>query len=192
MTINYRNAAGVDFDSLFKIRTSSPIANTGYRSNTGVDLASRFEPRGSTTAIANTGFRNSAGVDLAQLFMDINAVIINMPGNGAGWSRASSSPAGIGFNSDGSISYTSFTSGTPYISWGPGGSGYDIRITATSGSFTSGSNGVWENLGTSRLWTRGAAMSTYQIVIFDIDIRNSSSLIVLGSSTGCYLECDQS
>lgn len=192
MTIHFRNSAGVDFDSLFKIRTSSPIANTGYRSNTGVDLASRFEPRGSTTAIANTGFRNSAGVDLAQLFMDINAVVVNMPGNGAGWSRASSSPAGISFNSDGSVSYTSFTTGTSYSSWGPGGSGFDIRVSATSGAFTSGSNGVWENLGTSRLWTRGAAASTYQIVFFTVEIRDSSSLVVLGTSTGCFLECDQS
>lgn len=192
MTINYRNAAGVDFDSLFKIRVSSPIANTGYRSNTGVDLASRFEPRASTTPIANTGYRNSAGVDLAQLFMDINAVIINMPGDGAGWSLASSSPAGIGINSDGSVSYTSSTTGTSYTSWGPGGSDYDIRITATSGSFTSGSNGVWENLGTSRLWTRGASSGGYQIVFFTMEIRSASSLVVLGTSAGCFLECDQS
>lgn len=190
MTINYRNSAGVDFDSLFKIRTSSPIANTGYRSNTGVDLASRFEPRGSTTAIANTGYRNSSGVDLAQLFMDINAVVVNMPGNGANWTR-STSPTSIAFNSDGSVSYASGTSGTPYSSWGPGGSGFDIRVTATAGSFSSGSNGVWENLSASRSWGKTAA-SGVQTVTFTLEIRDSSTLVVLGTSTGCQLICDLS
>jgi hypothetical protein len=190
MTINYRNSAGVDFDSLFKIRTGTAGANTGYRSNTGVDLAQRFEQRGSTTAIANTGFRNSSGVDLSQLFMDISAVIITMPGNGAVWLRPTS-PTVIAFNSDGSVSYASGTSNDSYVSWGPGGSGYDIRITATSGSFTTGSNGVWENLGSSRVWEKGAA-SGIQSVTFTVEIRDSSTLTVLGTSTGCQLICDLS
>lgn len=193
MAINFRNSAGVDFDSLFKIRTSSPIANTGYRSNTGVDLASRFEPRGSTTAIANTGFRNSSGVDLSQLFMDINAVLIIMPGNGAGWIRSSVSPAAIAWNSDGSFTVGSGTSGTSYSTWLGSGtaSNFDIRVTATSGSFTSGSNGVWENLGSSRSWSKGAA-SGIQTVTFTVEIRNASTLSVLGTSTGCTLTCDLS
>jgi hypothetical protein len=190
MTINYRNAAGVDFDSLFKIRTGAAGANTGYRSNTGVDLAQRFEQRGSTTAISNVGYRNSSGVDLSQLFMDISAVVILMPGNGASWTRASS-PTSIAFNSDGSVAYSGGTSGTPYTSWGPGGSGYDIRVTATSGSFTSGSNGVWESLGISRSWGKSAA-SGVQTVTFTVEIRDSSTLSVLGTSTGCSLVCDLS
>jgi hypothetical protein len=60
-----------DLDVLFKARASAAIANTGFLSNGGVDLAQRFEPRGGTTAIANTNYKQSAN-DLASLFMDIN------------------------------------------------------------------------------------------------------------------------
>jgi hypothetical protein len=70
MTTGYIAPAG-DLDLLFKARTSTAIANTGFLSNGGVDLAQRFEPRGSVPPIANTGFRNSAGTDLALLFRNI-------------------------------------------------------------------------------------------------------------------------
>ena len=65
------NSAGVDLDALFKARTSTKIADVGWRSNGGVDISNRFEPRGATTARANTSLR-SAGTDLAQLFKDIS------------------------------------------------------------------------------------------------------------------------
>jgi hypothetical protein len=64
-----------DLDVIFKARASAAGADVGYKSNGGVDLAQRFEPRGSTTAVANTNFKNASAVDLAQIFMDINAVV---------------------------------------------------------------------------------------------------------------------
>jgi hypothetical protein len=69
MATGYIAAAG-DLDVLFKARTSAAIANTNFLSNGGVDLAQRFEPRGSTTARADTGFVSGSS-DLSQLFMDI-------------------------------------------------------------------------------------------------------------------------
>jgi len=73
MATGYIVTARGDLDALFKARTGTAGSNTGFKSNGGVDLAQRFEPRGSTTAIANTGFRNASAVDLAQIFMDIAA-----------------------------------------------------------------------------------------------------------------------
>lgn len=70
MTTGYIAPAG-DLDLLFKARTSAAIANTGFLSNGGVDLAQRFEPRGAVPPIANTGFKIAAGTDLAQLFRNI-------------------------------------------------------------------------------------------------------------------------
>lgn len=72
MTTGYVVTSRGDLDALFKARVSAAIANTGFLSNGGVDLAQRFEPRSVTAAIANTGFTKS-GTDLAQLFMGINA-----------------------------------------------------------------------------------------------------------------------
>lgn len=60
-----------DLDGLFKARTSTAIANTGYQV-AGVDLAQRYEPRAGSTAIANTGYK-SASADLASLFKDFGA-----------------------------------------------------------------------------------------------------------------------
>ena len=72
MTTDYIVSARGDLDGLFMPRTSTAIADTGFKSNGGVDLAQRFEPRGATTAIANTNFKAGAN-DLATLFKDINA-----------------------------------------------------------------------------------------------------------------------
>ena len=74
MTVGYRIADGTDLDAVFKARTSAAAAATGFRDSSAVDLNSRYEPRGSSTARANTNFRISGGTDLAQVFMDINTV----------------------------------------------------------------------------------------------------------------------
>lgn len=73
MTTGYVVSGRGDLDGLFMARSAAAIANTGFKSNGGVDLAQRFEPRGGATAIADTGFKAGAS-DLAQLFRDITLV----------------------------------------------------------------------------------------------------------------------
>jgi hypothetical protein len=72
MATGYEVTGRGDLDVLFKARTSAAIANTGFQSNGGVDLAQRFEPRGATAPISDTGFKSGAN-DLAALFMNIAA-----------------------------------------------------------------------------------------------------------------------
>lgn len=121
MATGYIATAG-DLDVLFKARTSAAIANTNFKSNGGVDLAQRFEPRGSTTARANTNFMAGAN-DLASLFMDIAGGVIetthtlvagtNTPsqifgfhdGSGAIGAFGSCTPGGVGGFGIGTISY---------------------------------------------------------------------------------------
>ena len=111
MATGYTVSGRGDLDALFKARTSAARPNVGFQV-AGVDLASRYEPRGSTTAIAATGFVQSGQGDLAGLFMNIDA----LPGSteygvtlGTGFSE-------IGFRSSalsgayGSISLTTFKS----------------------------------------------------------------------------------
>jgi hypothetical protein len=62
-----------DLDDLFQPRVSTAIANTGFLSNGGVDLAQRFEKRGDGTAIANTNFRAGA-TDLSALFLGLGSL----------------------------------------------------------------------------------------------------------------------
>ena len=69
MTTGYQKA-GTDLDALFAARVSAAAANVNFKSNGGVDLSQRFEPRGSTTPIADTGLK-SASIDLAQIFKSI-------------------------------------------------------------------------------------------------------------------------
>lgn len=57
---------GVDLDDLFEPRTTTAIANTGYKI-AGVDLAQRYEKVASGSAIAATGFKLN-GADLNTLF----------------------------------------------------------------------------------------------------------------------------
>lgn len=65
---------------------------------------------------------------------------------------------------------------------------YEARATLISNTFQSGSVGVWENLSTTRIWTRGAALNASQTVVFTIEIRRASDGVVLTSaqiSMGC-------
>lgn len=71
MATGYVVSGRGDLDGIFKARSSAAGADTGFKSNGGVDLAQRFEPRGAATAVANTNFKNTSAVDLAQIFQDI-------------------------------------------------------------------------------------------------------------------------
>lgn len=67
MPVGFRNAAGVDFDSLFDpdVRGDGPQA-TGFRTASGVTL--RYAALAYGSKGPNVGFRTSAGVDLSNLW----------------------------------------------------------------------------------------------------------------------------
>ena len=70
------SAARVDLDTLFKARTGTAIANTGFVAN-GTDIAQRYEA--STDVSDRIGFNTlfkKGGVDLSTLFMNINYISI--------------------------------------------------------------------------------------------------------------------
>lgn len=63
-------------------------------------------------------------------------------------------------------------------------SAYDIRVVLTSGTFTSGSNNVWENLGTTRTWTKAGSVGGGVVSCnYTIEIRHAASGIVLVGPT---------
>lgn len=61
---------------------------------------------------------------------------------------------------------------------------YDIRVILTSGTFTTGSNNTWENLGTSRTWTKQGSVGAGVVsCTYTVEIRHSASGIVLVGPT---------
>lgn len=63
------------------------------------------------------------------------------------------------------------------------GSAYECRATVNSGSVSSGTTGTWEDLGTSRSWSRAQASVGSSSVNLTVEIRNASTLAVLTSAT---------
>lgn len=103
------------------------------------------------------------------------------------------SPSQIEFNLSGAVNATDTNATLNFqYNWLSSGaaSGYDIRATATSGTFSSGTTGTWLNLATTRAWTRGAIAGTFQSVTALFEIRNASTLIVLASAS-ITLEADR-
>lgn len=68
------------------------------------------------------------------------------------------------------------------------GSSYQIRITPTSGSFTTGTVNTWLTMSSARVWT--VSTSGAQTVVFTIEIRDTSAGTVLASTTGNSIDCD--
>lgn len=74
MTTGFRNAGGVDLDSIFAPYSSGTKAGlTGFRTGVGQDMRDRFQPYTSGQKAGLTGFRNSSGTDLRDLFQWVNA-----------------------------------------------------------------------------------------------------------------------
>lgn len=59
---------------------------------------------------------------------------------------------------------------------------YESRVTELSGSLTSGSVGVWENLGTTRTWILSQVVTGISICTIRVEIRQASTGIVLDSA----------
>jgi hypothetical protein len=68
------------------------------------------------------------------------------------------------------------------------GSSYQIRITPTAGSFTSGTVNTWLTISSARIWT--VSTTGVQSVDFTIEIRDTSAGTVLASTTGNSIDCD--
>lgn len=68
------------------------------------------------------------------------------------------------------------------------GSSYQIRITPTAGSFTTGTVNTWLTISTSRVWT--VSTTGVQGVDFTVEIRDTSAGTVLASTTGNSIDCD--
>ena len=68
------------------------------------------------------------------------------------------------------------------------GSSYQIRITPTAGSFTSGTVNAWLTISSARIWT--VSTTGVQSVDFTIEIRDTSAGTVLASTTGNSIDCD--
>ena len=68
------------------------------------------------------------------------------------------------------------------------GSSYQIRITPTAGSFTSGTVNTWLTISSARIWT--VSTTGVQSVDFTIEIRDTSAGTVLASTAGNSIDCD--
>lgn len=97
-------------------------------------------------------------------------------------------------NTDGTLTVTGNGSGT--ISSNPGyyspttgaiGSNYQIRITPTSGSFSTGTVNTWLTVSSTRTWTVSTTSS--KIVSFTIEIRDSAGT-VLATTTSNSIDCE--
>jgi hypothetical protein len=64
-------------------------------------------------------------------------------------------------------------------------SSYDCRATIVSGTVTSGVVGTWQNLGTSRGWSKNDSTAgfTGESVTLTLEIRDASSLAVVATAT---------
>lgn len=90
------------------------------------------------------------------------------------------------FKTDGTTSTTGVQGSITPANWLNGsslGSNYDIRVTPTSGTFTSGTTGAWLNLGTQRSWTVSQTVPDTKSCTATVEIRNASSLVVLDTAT---------
>jgi len=102
-------------------------------------------------------------------------------------------PAAVEFNLNGTVNATDTNATLNFqYNWLGGGaaSGYDIRCTLLTGTYSSGTTATWLNLASTRSWTRGAGAGTAQYVSGLFEIRNASTLIVLASAT-IDLSCDR-
>ena len=68
------------------------------------------------------------------------------------------------------------------------GSSYQIRITPTSGSFTTGTVNTWQTMSSAKTWTVNTIGA--QTVVFTVEIRDTSAGTVLASTTGNSISCD--
>jgi len=167
MATGYVVSGRGDLDVLFKARTSAAIANTGFKSNGGVDLAQRFEPRGAVAPIADTGFKK-AGTDLSQLFMAFGAVggtliadlSLTVAANGSqkGFQRSTSAFADFGFVSSQAVD------GSTYLLEGictrQNGTGQLFELSVSGSTQAPDADTTWQRVEVTGTFASGAALRT--------------------------------
>jgi len=97
------------------------------------------------------------------------------------------STAGYRLNSSGiaeSLSNLAYTTLETWLLSGAA-SDYEVRVTLSSGTLSSGTTGTWQNLGTSRSWT--VVDSTFDAVFAEaeivVEIRDATTLMILDTAT---------
>jgi hypothetical protein len=124
---------------------------------------------------------------LALLLMGGNKVQLPVT-SATSFSTGTTSTAQLQFASSGDINGTNGSNAVtdrgdwvvPKLNMGD----YDIRVILTSGTFTSGTNNTWENLGTSRTWTKAGSIGGGLVsCAFTVEIRHSASGTVLVGPT---------
>ncbi len=81
---------------------------------------------------------------------------------------------------------------TPNPGWytpttGSIGSTYEIRVTATTGTFSTGTSGSWLALSSTRTWT--VSTNSSKSVTFTIEIRVAATSTVVATTTGNTIQC---
>jgi len=66
---------------------------------------------------------------------------------------------------------------------------YDVLVTVTAGTLSSGTSGTWVSLSTTQTWTRTATIGTNSLCTFTVEIRRTGTTTVLDSAT-ISLEAD--
>lgn len=141
MTTGFRNASGVDFDSIFDpyISGTKPAA-TGYRTSDGVDLNQRYAPLSFGSQAAVTGYRLSNGADVNTLWAKKGTAVYDTPIaiNGKTYSsqltltNGQSGSATIGFEMTSSTTWRVYRSNSINTT----------KVTLESGNVPSGSASV--------------------------------------------------
>jgi len=67
---------------------------------------------------------------------------------------------------------------------------FQVRVTSSLGSPTTGSVGVWESCASPRSWTVSSPPGGYQFFNFTMEIRRASDGVIMASRTGT-IQCDR-
>lgn len=115
--------------------------------------------------------------------------------NGVTYSRIGSTPVELQFRNDGTVYANTGGGLLLQYSWlvpGSNAANYNIRATITGGNpgtFSTGTAGTYESLGTTRSWTRGGGVGQLRSVVATFEIQNATSLAVVRSAS-ITLECE--
>ena len=174
MTTGYIVSGRGDLDALFKPRVSTAIANTNFKSNGGVDLAQRFEPRAGSTPIANTNFVAGAS-DLASLFMSIGAITLSNKSITSDVLSPTNPVVAYGLEPDGDIIQEIQLANTDIGDWispkASASSAYEVRATLSSGvAPTAGTLNTWMAISSYRSWglTRTTNGTSTSVILVEI------------------------
>lgn len=141
MTVNFRNSAGTDFDSIFAPNQSGTYAvNCGLLNSSGVDLSQLYEVASYGTKAGDVAYRTSDGSDVSNLWAAYGtavyfpSAIMSSSVTTAGVSRTASIT--ITIKTDGTITVgtvgTSNSSGSGVYRYADSSAAYDFRISGAS------------------------------------------------------------